>query len=93
MALIIKKEMETGLILSDAYCKVEEVNVKKERMNFYVVIYLNKESRIENKIPLETKLYYCEHSVDINENSIKQSYNYLKTLEEYMESIDDYDEQ
>ena len=92
MALILKKEMETGLIVEEAYCKVEEINANKERMNFYLNIYLNKEARDNNKTPLETKFYSCEHSVLTAENSIKQAYNHLKTLEEFKDSIDDLDE-
>ena len=92
MALILKKEMNTGFVLDNAYCKVEEINANKERMNFYLNIYLNKESRDNNKIPLETKFYSCEHSVLTSENSIRQAYNHLKTLDEFKNSIDDLDE-
>ena len=31
MALIVKKELETGLVLEKAYCKIEEINANKEK--------------------------------------------------------------
>lgn len=89
MALILKKEMEYGLILDHAYCKVEEITANKEKMNFYLGIYLNKEARDNNKTPLERKFYYCDHNVLVNENSIRQAYNSLKTLEEFKNATDD----
>lgn len=92
MALILKKEMDTGLVVDNVYCKVEEINANKEKMNFYLGIYLNKDARDGDKIPLETKFYSCEHNVLINENSIRQSYNYLKTLEEFKDAVDDLEE-
>lgn len=89
MALILKKELESGLILEEAYCKVEEINANKEKMNFYLSIYLNKEARNNNKIPLESKFYSCDHDVYMNRNTIKQAYMYLKSLEDYNNAIDD----
>ena len=32
--------METGFIVEEAYCKVEEINANKERMNFFIQIYI-----------------------------------------------------
>lgn len=89
MALILKKEMDTGVVLENAYCKVEEVTANKEKMNFYLGIYLNKVARNNDKTPLETKFYSCEHNVLVNENSIRQAYNYLKTLDEFENAVDD----
>lgn len=89
MGLILTKEMNTGLILEEAYCKVEEITANKEKMNFYLGVYLNKEARENNKAPLETKFYSCEHNVNTSKNSIKQAYVYLKSLEEYSNAIDD----
>lgn len=89
MALILKKEMDTGLVVDNVYCKVEEINANKEKMNFYLGIYLNKDARSNSKTPLETKFYTCDHDVLVNENSIKQAYNYLKTLEEFKNAADD----
>lgn len=73
MVLIIEKEMDTGLVLENAYCKVEEITANKEKMNFYLGIYLNKEARKMEKTPLETKPYSCEHDVTINEKFDKAS--------------------
>lgn len=92
MALILKKEMDTGLILENAYCKVEEVNTNKEKMNFYLGIYLNKDARDNCKLPLETKLYTCGHDIKIEQNSIRQAYEYLKELDEFSNAIDDLEE-
>lgn len=89
MALILKKELESGLILEEAYCKVEEINANKEKMNFYLSTYLNKEARDNNKAPLETRFYSCNHNVLVNKNSIRQAYMYLKSLEDFSEAIDD----
>ena len=58
-------------------------------MSFHLSVYLNKEARNNNKIPFQTKIFSCEHNLELEENSIKQAYNYLKTLDEYKESIDD----
>lgn len=71
MALIIKREMNTGIVLENSYYKVEEIIASKEKMNFYLGVYLDKEARNNNKDPLETKLYTCGHDININENSIK----------------------
>lgn len=89
MALIIDQEMKTGVIANSSYCKIESVTATRDEMNFYVGIYLNKESRIENKQPLETRSYSCGHDSNADKNSIRQGYEFLKTLSEYENAIDD----
>ena len=92
MALIVKKELETGLVLEEAYCKVEEINANKEKMSFHLSIYLNKEARNNGKVPFQTKVFSCEHNLELEENSIKQAYKFLKTLDEFIGYNDDFEE-
>lgn len=90
MALILKKELESGLVIEDSYCKVMEVICTKNSMSFYVGVFVNKEMRELNKAPIKSLNYNCEHNSSNNSyNSIKQAYEYLKTLDEYKSAIDD----
>lgn len=92
MALIVKKELENGIILENSYHKIQEVIATKDVLEFRVAIYKDKEAREQEKKIIEFKIYNCIHNTTVSsKNSIEQAYQYLKTLIEYENSIDDFE--
>lgn len=93
MALILNKELDSGIVLDKSYHKISSLTCTANIIDFVVEIYKDKEARQNNKKAIECKSYRCSHDVT-NEsfNSIKQAYEYLKTLSEYKNSEDDLDD-
>lgn len=74
MALETNITLNSGIVVEDAYCRVENATVTKQTSSFVLAIYADK-----NKPVVLQKHFLMEYSLE-GENPIKQAYLYLKTL-------------
>lgn len=89
MAFTNKVVLENGLIIEDAYIRLDTVNGYKGRLDISVNSYVSQSDFQIGKGYLVQKIYNFMPSVaDGASNFIKQGYDYLKTLEEYETSVD-----
>lgn len=85
MALKLQKQTLTGLVIDNAYCKVESiVIVGKSAMQFSVFSFAGDPSVVQS---FEVNGYSCDYDLN-GENPIKQAYIYLKTLPEFENAQD-----
>jgi len=104
MALIKQIELDNGIILSDAYIKISNIEYNNKandnnNVKIYVNIFKNQQARIDMKPEVTKFIYnvndpkfttYFSLSVlnEINKNIVSQSYNYLKTLTTFSGATD-----
>lgn len=84
MALIIKKTLDTGVVLEKAYLKITEIaEIKKIETVYHAFmlceIYANEAARLESKSPVER--FRISFQVEIESNLFPQGYEYLKSLD------------
>lgn len=85
MALLQTTSLETGIIVENAYKRVEMVQIAdKSKMLFTVKSYAGSPLEFQ---AFDTKSYQCEYDID-GKNPIKQAYVYLKTLPEFESAQD-----
>lgn len=83
MALKVTKELDSGIVVEDAYCRVSSIgSLDKEIM---IVV-------IQHSIDSTSKAFTI-NSISIpydieGENPIAQAYEHLKTLPEYSDAVD-----
>ncbi|HFJ9472622.1 TPA: hypothetical protein ACGW3J_005327 [Bacillus paranthracis] len=93
MALVLQKEFSNGVIASNAYAKVERIMGTKERIDFTVDFYLDRNARVENKQSMEQEVFSFTPSVAVGSaNFIRQAYLYLKTLNQFRVALDVYED-
>jgi len=104
MALIKQIELENGIILSEAYIKIETFKFyNKAGDNSYAKIEVNifkdQQARLDGKPEVAKFIYKCTDpnfslffslSIlnNVDNNMISQSYEWLKTMNTYSGSID-----
>lgn len=89
MALIKNIILNNGIIVNNAYIRVDTVNGCKGGLTISVNSYISKEAFDNGQGYLEQKFYYFIPSVeDGSLNFIKQGYEHLKTLPEYVDAVD-----
>lgn len=88
MAIKIEKELDIGITLKDAYCRIDTVNGYKKNIQITVNTYVSREAFLNNASYVDQKIFSFEPSVAIgSENFIKQGYEYLKTLPQYENAV------
>ena len=82
--MAIKKDinLDTGIIVNEAYCRVENITIDKQKMNLNVRKYVAKDKPFFSE-----EIITCDYDID-GDNPFKQSYEYLKTLEEFKDAED-----
>lgn len=89
MALKKTIEMKNGLIVSDAYIRIDSISGFKGGLDISVNSYVSKEAFEIFQGYLEQNTHHFVPSVeDGSLNFIKQGYDHLKTLPEYADAID-----
>ncbi|MEK5181727.1 hypothetical protein [Paenibacillus odorifer] len=89
MALLKEMTLESGLIIEQAYIRVQGLNGNKGVVAISLEIFLTRELCEEGKSPIAFLSFAFEP--DENEDSPrwdKQAYKYLKTLPEFYGAID-----
>jgi hypothetical protein len=91
MAFQMDVQSDMGVSFPNTYCYIHKIGGSKELLYLQVNWYVDKEARINNLKPIESKGYNFVPEVgEESFNFIKQGYLYLKTLEEFSEAIDIY---
>ena len=88
MALSKTVSTNSGLLVPNAYIRIDEQSGGKNVIDLRVRIYVSKEKREEGAAWVEEKLQsFVPDTSENSSNFIKQGYDFLKTLEEYADSI------
>jgi len=89
MALNKSIILNNGLIVNNAYIRIDTVKGYKGDLQISVNSYVSKEAFDSGQGYLEQKFYNFVPSVeDTAPNFIRQGYEHLKTLEEYADAVD-----
>lgn len=89
MAITKNIELNTGLLVENAYIRIDSLSGCKENLSMSVNAYLSQEDFTQGKAYLEQEIHSFTPSVeDGSENFIKQGYTYLKTLQKYLNAVD-----
>lgn len=82
--MAIKKDinLETGVCVNNAYCRIENITIDKHNMNFNIRKYADKDKPF-----FDEQYLSCSYNIEC-ENLFKQAYEYLKTLEEFKDAED-----
>lgn len=73
-----------GIVVSDAYVKVESFTGDKNHLRFVTVVKICKDSE---PLPLPNEAYGFEYELNAG-NPLEQAYVYLKTLPEFTGAVD-----
>lgn len=82
MAIIKDTELNNGIEVKRAYCRIETLSLEKEKIQFVLKKYVDK-----NKSSFAEDYLECPYNIE-GENPFIQAYEYLKTLEEFKDSED-----
>lgn len=89
MALKKNIILESGLSVSNAYIRIDNLEGNKEFLNITTKSYVDSDSATEGKSELSTIRYAFTPSVaDGAANFIKQGYEHLKTLDAFAGATD-----
>lgn len=89
MALLMKIELNSGIIVDEAYIRIENISGNKEQQQITLNIYFSTDAVNSSKNPVDQRYYNFVPSVDDRSpNFIKQGYEHLKTLDEFKNAID-----
>lgn len=89
MALLKDSTLESGIQVSQAYHRIDNVSGSKNLLFVQVNSYLSAEVFRNGKIALEVKHYsFTPSTADDAQNFIKQAYEHLKTLTDFESAID-----
>lgn len=82
--MAIKKDinLETGINIDGAYCRVENITIDKQTVSFNLRKY------VDTVLPFFNEAYYSTSYNIKGENPYVQAYEYLKTLEEFKDAKD-----
>jgi hypothetical protein len=82
MALKCNITTQSGVTISEAYCRAVDFSVGKNQMSFNVQVFADKD-----KTPVESDRFTT--SYDLNgQNPYVQAYNHLKTLPKFLGAQD-----
>lgn len=86
MPLVADVELESGLVLNDAYLVITSFSGTKKQIDFVLSIYVNKESYNEERTALSTRVFSLDFDKD--RNLFRQMYGYLLTFPEYEDAVE-----
>jgi hypothetical protein len=89
MALMKTTILESGLVIPEAYYRVQGINGNKDIVTISIEVFVSKSLCEEQKLPVSYMSFNFIPSQE--ENALrwdKQAYEYLKTLEEFAGSVD-----
>lgn len=92
MALMQSVESSTGLIIENAYIKIDEYSCSKDNIvNARLKAYISQDAAKDNKSPIEGSEDFVTMLADYSENAHnvkKQLYEFAKKKEKYKNAID-----
>lgn len=89
MALSTVHETTQGVVLKNAYIRIDEIGGSKSRLSIRVRVYNSEGSFRDGKESFSEELYSFLPSVDDDApNFIKQGYEFLKSLPEFTGATD-----
>lgn len=89
MGLIKQVEMDTGLVLPNAYYRISTVGGCKSNQILTLCLFSSQTAYKDGKACMEQKYYDFTPDVsDGSSNFIKQGYEYIKSLPEFVDSLD-----
>lgn len=89
MAIMKSLALDSGLVIDQAYIKVQGINGNKNIACISLEVFISKEKRDEGKTPIAYFNYTFVPMVEDNSPRWdKQAYEYLKTLGEFAGAID-----
>jgi hypothetical protein len=83
MALTANIETNEGVVVRNAYCRVEQIAITKTHISFVVKSYVDPEKFKK----FFEKSYVCNYDLS-GANAIAQAYGHLKTLPEFTGASD-----
>jgi len=83
MALNTNIETSEGVVVHNAYCRVEQIAITKTHVSFVVKSYVDPEKFKK----FFEKSYVCDYTLS-GANPIAQAYAHLKTLPEFAGAAD-----
>lgn len=89
MALQQNEQLQNGLIVNNAYIRIDTVSGYKNEITMSVNSYVSRQDFLENKPYLEQKFYKFTPNTSSDGNEMwSQGYEHLKKLDEYKEALD-----
>ncbi|OMD32088.1 hypothetical protein [Paenibacillus odorifer] len=89
MALSMRSELESGIVLEESYVRIQSLSGNKNVISISVEVFGSQSLCEEGKQPISFKGYFFTPS---NEETAprwdKQAYEYLKTLPEFENATD-----
>ena len=83
MALNTSIETNEGVVVRNAYCRVEQIAITKTHVSFALKCYVDPEKYKK----FHGESYVCDYDLD-GANPITQAYEHLKTLPEFEGATD-----
>lgn len=89
MALQKTKELQNGLIVSDAYHRIDTVSGHKVEITISVNSYVSRKAFLDGALYLEQQFYtFTPNTAPDAEEMWTQGYAYLKSTDEYVDAVD-----
>lgn len=89
MALQQNQQLQNGLIVNDAYIRIDTISGYKGEITISVNSYVTRQDFLDGKPYLEQKFYTFVPDASPNAPEIwTQAYTYLKSTEEYGDATD-----
>jgi hypothetical protein len=83
MALKLKIELESGIVVDGSYCRVENISLRNKN-NLAIVVSMYKDT---NKPAFDRKNFVGQYDLN-GGNVLAQAYEHLKTLPEFANAED-----
>ncbi|MEK4185668.1 hypothetical protein [Paenibacillus sp. FSL L8-0494] len=89
MALQLKVELDSGVVLDHAYCRIGSLSGNKNKITIMLDTFMNQETCLTGRSIVQQVGFEFKPSVEDNApNFIKQGYEYLKTLQGFLGAVD-----
>lgn len=82
MAIKNKVKLDNGVIVDEAYCRVENIQLSKTEMTFTLRNYVEVEKPFFSE-----SLFSCSYDIE-GDNAFIQAYEHVKSLDYFVSSID-----
>lgn len=94
MGLIVTKSLMNGLVITDAYVRIDTIMGSKNSIEYSVVTYSSRQHFLNDKLPIDNIEHYS-FKPEIkakSENFLRQAFYDLKKKPQYIEAVDIFEE-
>lgn len=89
MALQKTKQLQNGIIVNDAYIRIDTISGYKGGIAISVNSYISRQAFLDGAPYLEQKFYTFVPNTNTKANEMwTQGYSHLKSLDEYSDALD-----